>query len=235
MGRIPRIGGGTSIVLWPALAGLGGALAMLSRPAEDAGLVDTEWGVEPLLAELEVIEQHTGLFTLAAALFYAAALVMIPALIAIWRLSVDRAPRWAWAGAVVATLGVVGQVVHLNYFAGTLAAVGAPDRRAAAEFLVALDSTPFVLALFFPFLLSLLAPVVQVVGLRRARVVPLWAALAVSAGVGLVLGMGNVQWSNALATGLLVAGFAPAARAVLLGGRGAATVAEPARTSAARA
>jgi hypothetical protein len=227
MGRIPQVVGGASILLVPVLAGTGGALAMLARPPEPAGTIDTDYGVETQLADLSGIAEHPGLFTLAAALFYATALMSVPALVAVWRLSVDRSRRWAWAGAVVATLGVVGQVGHLGYFGQTLAAVGAPDRRAAAEFLVHTDSTPFVLALFLPFLLWLVAPVVQAVALRRAGAIPLRATVAISLAAVLMLAMGNVQWSNALWALLMVAGFLPAARAML---RGQPVDAPPART-----
>ena len=79
----------------------------------------------------------------------------------------------------MATLGVVGQVVHLGYWAQNLAAADFADRRAAAEFLVSMDGTPFVLATFIPFFFALFAPIVQAVGLRRARVVPLWATLSI--------------------------------------------------------
>lgn len=211
MARIAQVVGGGSMVLAPLLAGTGGALAIASRPAESVGVVDTEWGVEAQLADLTTIAENEGLFALSGYCFYAAALLAIPALVSVWRLSVGRSPRWAWAGVVMAALGAVGQVVHLGYWGQNLAGAGFSDQRAAAEFLVFLDGTPFVLATFVPFLIGLLAPIVQAVGLRRAGAVPLWAALSIVAAAVLALAVGNQQWNNAAVTALLVAGLAPAA------------------------
>lgn len=215
MARIAQVVGGGSMLLAPLLAGTGGALAIASRPPESVGVVDTEWGVEAQLADLVAIADNQALFALSGYCFYAAAVLAIPALVGVWRLTVPRSPRWAWAGAVVAALGVVGQVAHLGYWAQTLAAADFADQRAAAEFLVFLDSTPFILAFVVPFLLGLLAPAVQAMGLRRAGVVPLWATLAIAAAVVLALAIGNQQWSNTAMTVLMVAGFAPAAAALV--------------------
>jgi hypothetical protein len=215
MARIAQVVGGGSMVLAPLLAGTGGALAIASRPAESAGVVDTEWGVESQMADLATIAENQALFALSAYCFYAAALLAVPALVAVWHLSVQRSPRWAWTGAVVAALGTVGQVVHLGYWAQNLAAAGFDDPRSAAEFLVFMDGTPFVLAAFVPFFFSLLAPAVQAIGLRRARVIPLWATLAIALATVLSVALGNLQWNNAGVTLLMVAGFAPAAAAML--------------------
>ncbi|MFP5372965.1 MAG: hypothetical protein ACLGI3_19795 [Actinomycetes bacterium] len=215
MAGIAQVVGGGSMVLAPLLAGTGGALAIASRPPESVGVVDTEWGVEAQLADLVAIADNQALFALSGYCFYAAAVLAIPALVAGWRLTVQRSPRWAWAGAVMGALGVVGQVTHLGYWAQTLAAADFADQRAAAEFLVFLDGTPFVLAVFAPFLLGLLAPVVQAVGLRRAGVVPLWATLSIAAAVVLALAIGNQQWNNTAVTVLMAAGFAPAAAALV--------------------
>lgn len=215
MARIAQVVGGGSMVLAPLLAGAGGALAIASRPAESAGVVNTEWGVEAQLADLTTIAENEDLFALSGYCFYAAALLAIPALVSVWRLSVRRSPRWAWAGVVMAALGVVGHIVHLGYWAQNLAGADFPDRRAAAEFLVFMDGTPFVLATFAPFLIGLLAPIAQAVGLRRAGVVPLWAAFSIALATVLSVTVGNLQWNNAAITALLIAGFAPAAAAMV--------------------
>lgn len=219
MARIAQVVGGGSMVLAPLLAGTGGALAIASRPAESVRVVDAEWGVEPQLADLATIAENETLFMLSGYSFYAAALVAIPAVVSVWRLSVARSPRWAWAGVVLAVFGVVGQVVHLGYWAQNLAGADFSDQRAAAEFLVYMDGTPFVLATFMPFLVGLLAPIVQAVGLRRARVIPLWATLSIAVAAVLAIAVGNQHWSNAAVTALMIAGFAPAAAAMVRGDR----------------
>jgi hypothetical protein len=158
------------------------------------------------------------LFIAAATLAYAGALLTLPALLAIWRLSVDRSPRWAWAGAVMATFGAAGQMVHvMSYYGLFLAAVRQDNHEAAAQLIVGAESTPFVLSIFAPFFLGLLCSVPQAVGLRRARVVPLWACLALVTATAFFLFTGSTPWSSAIWTVLLVAGFLPAAAAMLHG------------------
>jgi hypothetical protein len=220
MGRTTRFVGGASIVLAPLAWGVADQLRMAAEPPAKAGVIDTEHGVESVLADLTAISANEGLFIAAASLAYAGALLTIPALLAIWRLSVDRSPRWAWTGAVMAVLGVAGQMVHVMSYQGLmLAALRHEDRKAAAQFIVDAESTPFVLALFAPFFFTLLCAVPQAIGLRRARVIPLWASLAVVAATVFFLVVGSTPWSSALWTGLLVVGMVPAAAAMLRGDR----------------
>jgi hypothetical protein len=116
----------------------------------------------------------------------------------------------------MAALGVCGSMVHLAGYPGmTLTALDVTDRTGAAEFIVATETTPFVIALFAPFFLALLCPLPQAIGLFRARVVPLWACLAVVAAALLSAVVGSTPWSTALAGVLFLAGFTPAALALL--------------------
>jgi hypothetical protein len=207
---------GTCIVLAPLSVGLADQLRMAAEAPSSAGIIDTEYGVQSVLTNLSAISDNQGLFVAAASLAYVGALLAIPALLAIWRLSISASPRWAWTGAVMAALGVTGQVVHVAmYHAMALVASQQEDREGAAQLIVNAETTPFVLAIFTPFFLALLSPVPQAIGLRRARVLPLWACLSVVVGTVFFLFVGSTTWSSAIWTLLLVTGFAPAAAATL--------------------
>ncbi len=216
MGRTTRVIGGASILLAPLAYGISDQVRMVADPPTAVGLVG-EYGVTEAAATLASIEANRGIFLVASLLAYAAMLFTVPALLAIWRLSVERSPRWAWTGAVLAGMFALGQAVHLiGHFATSLAAAAAEDHTAAAELMLAVENEPLVLALFVPlYLLGLLAAVPQAVGLRRARVVPLWACLAVAAATVLFLVAGSTPWSSAAWMTLMVAGLTPAAAAML--------------------
>lgn len=218
MGPVARIVGGVSIVAAPLLLGIADQLRMAAEPPTSIGAIDAGYGVEQAAAQLVAVEANAGTFAAASWVSYAVALLSIPALVAIWWLAVARSPRWAWTGAVAAALGVTGQMVHVTGYFGlhqVLAAQGDPE--AGARVLLAVESTPFTLVIFLPFLVGLLAAVPQVVGLRRARVIPLWACLAVVAATVLFAVVGSTPWASAAYTVLMVAGFAPAALVVLGG------------------
>lgn len=200
----------------PLLYGIADQLRMRAEPPAPAGIV-AEYGVAQAAANLAAARDATATFTAAAVAAFLAALLAIPALVGLWRLAADRSPRWAWAGAVLAVLSVVGQVGHVvGYHVVTLALAAQPDLDAAARFQVALEEQPVVALVVVPVLLGLLAPLVQGVALYRARRVPRWAAVALGAGTALFAVVGSTPWSSALTTLLLLAGFAPAA-AVLAG------------------
>ena len=210
MTKTARVVGGASIVLTPLLLGAADLLRMRADGSTD--------GIESQAAIMEAIEANRGAYELASWLAYAGALLSIPALVALWCLAVDRSRVWAWTGAVLATLGVTGQMVHLVVeFGLNQALAGQVDSGTAADVVTALQSAPFNLVLFLPFLVFPLAWVPQVVGLRRARVVPVWALLAVLASVALIVVVGSQPWASAVWTAGLVAGFAPAAVAMLRG------------------
>jgi hypothetical protein len=215
MGRIARTVGAASIVLVPALVVIADELRMSVEPEQTGSLVDAEYGVETVLADLAAIDENRGTFVLAASISYVAVLLTMPLLVAVWRLSVRRAPAWAWTSAVLAALGVCGLIAHtLGYYGFSLAALEVADRTAAAEFLVAAEQVPFVIAVYAPFFLSLLVWLPQAIGLFRARTVPLWSPVAVGVAVALDLAVGSTVWSMPIWGALIIAGFAPAARAL---------------------
>jgi hypothetical protein len=168
------------------------------------------------VAQVSAIAEHSGQFAAASWLFLLGALLTIPALLAIWSISVGRSTRWAWTGAVLAMLGVIGQVVHLAlYFALQQAYATELGGEIGFKLDTALEDVPFAMAIFMPFFLSFLAPVPQAIGLLRARVIPLWAMLALIGGVATMMVLGSTPLASLAWTALTVAGFAPAALAVL--------------------
>jgi hypothetical protein len=199
MNRSTRVVGGAAIVLTPLVIAVADQLRMLAEGTSSAGVVNTEYGVDTVLADLAAIEENQALFTLSSALSYLAVPLAVAALLSIWWLSVGRSRRWAWAGALLAGAGALGTMVHiLGYHGMSLAALGVADREGAAELMVAAERTPFVIALFTPFFLTLICPIPQAIGLRRARVLPLWACLSVVAGTVLFAVLGSTPWSTAL-------------------------------------
>ena len=218
MGHNARILGGLSVVAAPLAVGIGDQLRMAAEHNNDLGIVSGDDLLAETTDQLASVHANLGLFQAASWFFYAAALLTIPALVTIWWLSVGRSPRWAWAGASMAAVGVIGQTVHLTGYFGLMQVTSkAADLEQAAQLHVALDENAFVGALFFiPFLLcSLGCFVPQAIGLRRAHVVPLWACLAIVAATVLMFTMGSVPWTSALWATLMVIGFAPAAMAAM--------------------
>jgi hypothetical protein len=69
--------------------------------------------------------------------------------------------------------------------------------------------------MFGPFLFTMIAPVVQAIGLRRARVNPLWAVAAAVAFAGVAIVLGSSTWSTVLYTVLWLAAWSPAILATL--------------------
>jgi hypothetical protein len=214
MGRKATWFGAASMLGAPLLIGLGDQIRMAGVDrSESAGIVDTEYGVEQAARYLEQVAANAGAFTASGAMTYAGVLLLIPALVTIWRVSVAGSPRWAWAGAVLATLSVLGHMVHLQgYHATNLALSPFADQPLAGDLMMAMEREPFSLALFLPFLVGWLCYVPQAVGLRRAGAIPTWAMASVIAGTLVFVVIGSTPWSTGFWIIALIAGLFPAAR-----------------------
>ena len=181
------------------------------RIRAEKGSVGDGSTAESIVSQLDAVEASGGSFTIAAWLFYAAALLTIPMVLFLWRLAVDGSPRWAWAAGVLGAGAVTGQIAHcMGYFAPLLAYAGG-DHELGAQAQVALNNDIYGLAVFAPYLIGvMLFPPVAAVALRRARVLPRWAMAAVIAGGALFLVMADPWWVTAVWGVALLAGFAPA-------------------------
>jgi len=215
MSTMTRVAAAASIILMPTAVGVGDQLRMRADTVEASGT-----GLDRATAELAAVHAHAGTYAVASWVFYAAALLTIPMTIALWRLAVARSRRWALAGAALGALAAVGQFAHLmGEFAMTQVFAGSADPVAAARISLEWDQNALSNALIVPYLVGvLLAPAVQAVALRRARVVPLWAMIAVLAGSAVMVVGGSSPAGSAAWTVLLVAGFVPAAATAVRGG-----------------
>lgn len=186
-------------------------VADLFRIRAEEGSVGDGTTVESIVSQLDAVAADSGSFTIAAWLFYAAALLTIPMVLFLWRLAVDRSPRWAWAAGVLGACSVTGQIAHcMGYFAPIRAYAGG-DHELGARAQMALNADVYGLAVFAPYLIGImLFPPVAAIALRRARVLPLWAMIAVIGGAALFLAMAGPWWVTAGWGAALLVGFAPA-------------------------
>jgi len=203
MGRFAQTLGALGIVTAPMLVGAADELRMIS---------DDTSGEAEGAAQFEAIARNLDLFQGAAWLALAGALLTIPAVAAAWALSKDRSRVWAWSALVLGVLGVFGQVVHLvGYYAHQLLFATDVEPAIGARVGEALESQTYFAVMFVPFFFSLLAYIPQAVGLRRAKVIPLWAAIVVIAATVTFAVLGSTPLSSAVWTLGLVIGLAPAA------------------------
>lgn len=181
------------------------------RIRAEEGSVGDGTTVVSIVSQLNAVEANSGSFAIASWLFYAAALLTIPMVLFLWRLAVDRSPRWAWTAGVLGACSVIGQIAHcMGYFAPIQAYAGG-DHELGAQAQIALNSDLYGLAVFVPYLIGImLFPPAAAIALRRARVLPLWAMVAVIAGGALFLAMAGPWWVTAGWGVALLAGFAPA-------------------------
>lgn len=208
-----RTAAAASVVLMPLFIGIGDQLRIRADGSDQL----TGSGLDQTVTLLRSVHAHAGLFAAASWFFYAAALLTVPMTIVLWRLAVQRSRRWAWAGAVLGALSALGQFAHLmGEFAMTQVFAGHADLVAAAGISLESDRNVLGTALIVPFLLGMvIAPAVQAVALRRARVVPLWSMIAVLLAAAAMVVFGSAPAGSAAWTILLIAGFAPAAAAAM--------------------
>jgi hypothetical protein len=216
MGGFVRIGGAASMVLAPVCCGIADEMQLVAVSNDDQVGLTTGWGQTQAVAQTQSVAAHLSLFQISAWLFLAAALLTIPAALAIWRLTVRRSPAWGWAGAVLAFLGVMGQLVNVVWHFGLEQAYATGfDPSAGYQLDQMLENQLLIDAMFGPFILMFLAPIVQAIGLRRARVNPLWAIAAAVAFAVVAIILGSSTWSTPLYTVLWLASWTPAILATL--------------------
>lgn len=219
-----------------------GALATIAFPVTfvvadflrirgEAGAVGDNDTVESILTHLAAVGSGAGPFTLASWLFYVAALLTIPTVVFLWRVAVERSPRWAWAAAVLGACAVIGQIAHcMGYFAPLLALSGI-DHSAGAEAFLALSTHGYSLAVFMPYLIGLtFFPPVAVIALWRAQVTPRWAAIVTVLGSIAYIPFAGPWWVTAGWAATLLVGFAPAVRLGLRAGSAAVHATRPQET-----
>lgn len=163
--------------------------------------VDPTNETDPIGA-LRLVEAHQGLWALAGALAIASSFVLLAGLGAVLLLTPERGRVLTRIGALVLGAGSIASVAHATGEFGqpaVRASAGISD--AAAK---ALDQTgywPWDIAVLVFIAGFLLGPILLLIGLRRGRVVPVWAPVAaIVAGVcggtsGVVAGwVGVLAW-----------------------------------------
>lgn len=216
MSRFLQVTGAASLVLAPVCFGIADEMRLVAVDIDNQVGLAAEWGEAQVVAQTHSVAAHLALFQTSSWLFLAGALLTIPAAVAIWHLTVGRSPAWAWAGVVMATLGVMGQLVHLvlNFGLQQAFATGF-DPSMGYQLGQMLENQLFIKVMFGPFLLLMIAPVVQAIGLRRARVNPMWAVAAAVAFSIVAILLGSTTWSAVIYTVLWVAAWTPAALTTL--------------------
>lgn len=213
MNPIARLSG-LSLLFVPAALAAADQLQLRVLPPGGEGAAD-DGGTAELVAQLQAVDAHRELFEMASWLFYAGAVLTIPMTIVLWRLAAGRAPRWAWAGALLGAVSVVGQFVQAYaHFGVDQAFSGLEDRQVAAEHIVAIDSNAYALVLFLHYLIGVAFAVpVAAIALKRAGVIPWWGLGSVLGGSVLLVVLGSTSVVTIVWAAGLVIGLAPAVRA----------------------
>ncbi|WP_353510403.1 hypothetical protein [Intrasporangium sp.] len=209
----------------PSFAVAAGAIALLLAPItawaagtlESLALDGTSPSSDPT-AFFAAIAANAGLWNTYGVLMFAMTLFTLAWVPAVWRLTVDRSPRWAWTAAVIGTLYAIGQMVHLVSW-GVLndALAASAEASAALAVIEAFESSWFFVLVFAPYLLgALLAAPLAAVALRRAQLLHSWSVVVIGVGTvaAVILGTDNPVGATVFSV-LLITGFAPAVVRVL--------------------
>ena len=209
----------------PSFTVAAGAIALLLAPIsgwaagtlESLALDGASPSADPA-AFFASIAANGGLWNTSGVLLFVMSLLTLAWVPAVWRLTVDRSPRWAWTAAVIGTLYAIGQMVHLVSW-GVLndALAASAETSAALAVIGAFESSSFFMLVFAPYLLgALLAAPIAAVALRRARLLGVWSVVVIGAATiaAVILGTDNLIGA-AVYSVLLITGFTPAVVRVL--------------------
>jgi hypothetical protein len=163
------------------------------------------------------VHDHPGVWLAAGILSALAPVFFVPGICALVATTRGRGSRVVALGGALAVLGLVASAGHAVAYYAPFALYGRADTDAAT--IKALDhaseSYPMLVALIIAFIVGItIGMITLLVGLRRARRVPVWAPLAAVvfavAGSSGGVAMGMLGIAAALAT------FLPAARALVV-------------------
>ncbi|MFD2078224.1 hypothetical protein SAMN05421678_1308 [Actinopolymorpha cephalotaxi] len=196
-----------SVVGGPLCFWLGGLLAPPSMHTDGGQTVAANLAADPATNTAHLIA------------FFAASFLLPVSIVGLARLSWARTP---WLSALGGLAGVVGWIPLSALTALDAAAVAMarmPGSSSYGRLYDAFAYGPLMNAYLIVYIVGHLAAYVLLgIALRRARVVPAWAAWAMVASSPLTMAMfvlpGNPVAVGAVAIGLLVAGSVPAARAL---------------------
>ena len=151
------------------------------------GLI-SESGADQATAMFAAIAANTGTYQLASWLALVAAILAIPGVAAVRRLTANRSPRWSMAATITGICLVAGEFVHLmGYYAWNQILTALPDRTAAVAVVDLTGQNVFGQVVFAPYLIGvLLFWPFAAAALWRSRAIPVWALVLVLVG-GLVM------------------------------------------------
>jgi hypothetical protein len=192
-----------------------GALAftlgdLLRRLVEPAGTPDA-------VAVTQAVDQHSGAWLTAGLLSVAAAMCLVPGVLALIPRAVSRGSRITTAGVGMVFIGAMASVGHAVAFYSPYAlyakaGTAAPELTAIDD---ASEAYPLLVVLIVLFIVGMmLGSIVLFLGLRRARRVPIWSVVAVVVFVGCGSTGGIIPGVVGVVAGL--AAFVPAARSLLV-------------------
>lgn len=135
-------------------------------------------------ASLAVVATETGRLRLWVWLGMVAAVLLIPAVAGLVGLLRDRGVTLGHAGAALATIGAVGYAAHQALFLDLPTLVAGDRGQMAALYERQASYGEAGVLIFLVFLIPLfLGLILLTAALRRARVVPVWPAVAIAAGL----------------------------------------------------
>ncbi len=197
------------LVAGPLLFTLGDLLRRLVEPS----------GTPSATAVAAAVGSHSGTWLVAGLLSVTAAFCLVPGAWGLLASARGRGARTTTVGALMVGAGALALVGHTVAFYAPYALYA--EAHTPASELTALDgaseSYPLLVALIVVFIVGMaLGPVVLLVGLRRARRVPVWAVVAavVFAASGSTSGVGV----GVLGIAAALAAFLPAARSLVTAG-----------------
>ena len=175
-----------------------------------SGIVATPFEKSSRTADyLTSLVDHPRQAIVAAVLLHFGYLLFVPASYAMARLARRGAPVLSAIGAVLATLGVglsgllVTDLYDLSIGLHSGTAGGVPTSEMQG---VPFAPLGFVTIGLLTAVGSMIGLAVLAIGLRRARLAPLWPALAIIVGFGLAFGA-HEQWRNLAGFGVMTSGI----------------------------
>lgn len=193
------------LVLGPLAFTLGDLLRRLVVPSGTPSAVDITRGVD----------QHSGTWLTAGLLAIAAAICLVPGVLALIPVAPARGSRTTTIGAIMVFVGAMASVGHAVAFYSPYALFAKANTRNTelAGLDKASESYPLLVVLIVLFVLGMmLGTIVLFVGLRRAGHVPIWSVVAAVVFVACGSTSGIVPGIVGIAAAM--AAFVPVARSL---------------------
>ncbi|MBB2894052.1 hypothetical protein [Flexivirga oryzae] len=194
------------LVLGPVAFTLGDLLRRIVVPA----------GNPTAVSITQVVSDHQAIWLAAGLLNLLTGFLLVPGVLALIPASGTRGARATTIGAVLMAVGSVAAAAHSIAFFSPYALYGKASAPASAITAIdnASESYPLLIAVIAIFMIGMmLGSLVLLIGLRRARRVPIWSVVAVV--VFIACGSTGGIVPGLLGVAAAVVAFVPAARSLL--------------------